>query len=201
MRSASLRPAPSRSRSPSRWRAPESSPAARPATDLRRALWRASASPRCGGAGLPAPLPACRTGTDGSRLQSRLLPCPPLGRRVDPLIVEAVELRRHAANSVEAVAPRRRSERAKDETLRVPPASQLLFNTSVQIRLTRAISPGPLPFRKRPAPGLRLTRGAESGARLLRPRTAGSRVLDRGRRSCPARVSECVSRACAGYRT
>src|SRR3954462_1953982 len=113
MRSASLRPAPSRSRSPSRWRVPESSPDARPATDLRRALWRASASPRCGGAGLPAPLPECRTGTDGSRLQSRQLPCPPLGRRVDPLIVEAVALRRRAANFVEAVAPRRRGERSR----------------------------------------------------------------------------------------
>src|SRR3954451_7050586 len=123
MCSASLRPAPSRSRSPSRWRAPESSPAARPATDLRRALWRASASPRCGGAGLPAPLPECRTGTDGSRVQSRRLPCPPLGRRVDPLIVEAVALRRRGElrRGRRTTATRRT---IKDDTLRVPAASQ-----------------------------------------------------------------------------
>ena len=100
-RSASPRPCASRTRSPSRWRAPESSPAARPATDLRRALWRASASPRCGGAGLPAPLPECRTGTDGSRLRSRQLPCPPPVVGSTHQSLRAVALRRRAANFVE----------------------------------------------------------------------------------------------------
>src|SRR5205085_11089991 len=124
------------------WRAPVSSAAAPRATDLRRGLRRASASPRCGGAGLPAPLPECRTGTDGSRLQSRQLPCPPLGLRVDPLIVEAVAL--HEARRISS-RPSHHGDAANDPrtTLSESPLRVTAFTTSVQIRPTRAAPPYP----------------------------------------------------------